>query len=108
MNLVTIGHWALIGGLILAVLAGFAVVPQIALILFILGLIVGLLNVTETESTSFLVAVIALLLIGVAGLQFGEVTPVIASILNNFIAFVAAAGLVVAVKQIVAVAKPTV
>ncbi len=108
MNLVTIGHWALIGGLILAVLAGFAVIPQLTLILFVLGLIVGFLNVTETESTSFLVAVIALLLIGVAGLQFGEVTPVIASILNNFIAFVAAAGLVVAVKQIVAVAKPTI
>ena len=43
-------------------------------------------------------------MIGVAGLQFGG--EVLASILNNFIAFVAAAGLVVALKQVLAAAKP--
>lgn len=109
MNLVTIGHWALIGGIVLAILAGagFPVVPQLAVVLFVLGLIVGFLNVTETESTPFLVAVIALLLIGVAGLQLGQLTGVTASILTNFIAFVAAAGLVVAVKQVLSVARST-
>lgn len=107
MNLVTVGHWVFIVGIILAILAGFSQVPQLAVILFILGLIVGLLNVTEAESTSFLVAVIALLLIGVAGLQVGGLTPVVAPILSNFLAFVAAAGLVVALKQVIVVAKPT-
>ena len=107
MNLVKIGHWSLIGGIVLAVVSGFAAIPQLAIILFVLGLIVGFLNVTETESTPFLVAVIALLLIGVAGLQLGELTGTTASILTNFIAFVAAAGLVVALKQIVTVAKPS-
>lgn len=103
----TVGHWTLIIGMILAVIAGFTVIPSLPVILFVLGLIVGLLNIRERESTPFLVAVIALLLIGVAGLQLGRLTPVIASILNNFIAFMAAAGLVVAIKQVLAVAKPT-
>ena len=108
MNLVTIGHWSLLEGIVLAVLSGFAAIPKLAIVLFVLGLIVGFLNVTETESTPFLVAVIALLLIGVAGLQIGELTGVVASTLTNFISFVAAAGLVVAIKQVLTVAKPTV
>lgn len=107
LNLTTIGHWALIIGIIIAVLAGFTTIPYLLTILFALGLIVGFLNIKEKESTSFLVAVIALLVIGVAGLQLGKLTPIIVSILNNFIAFVAAAGLVVAIKQVLAVAKPS-
>jgi len=104
-NLTIIGYWSFIGGLIVAVLAGFVEVPALPLVLFILGLIVGLLNITEKESTPFLVAVIALLLIGVAGLQLGKLTPIVVPILNNFIAFVAAAGLVVAIKQVIVLAK---
>ncbi len=105
MNETILGHWALIIGIILAVIAGFTAIPFLPVVLFILGLIVGLLNIKEKESTPFLVAVIALLLIGVAGLQIGG--TVVASILNNFIAFMAAAGLIVALKQVLTVAKPT-
>jgi uncharacterized membrane protein YccC len=105
MNATFLGHWALIIGIVLAVIAGFTAIPSLPIVLFILGLVVGLLNIKEKESTPFLVAVIALLLIGVAGLQTGgEIT---ALILNNFIAFMAAAGLIVALKQILSVAKPT-
>lgn len=104
---VAIGHWALIIGIVLAVIAGFTTISFLPVILFVLGLIVGFLNIKEKESTPFLVAVIALLLIGVAGLQLGRLTPMAASIINNFIAFVAAAGLIVALKQVLSVAKPT-
>ncbi len=102
MKLTRIGRWAFLGGLVLAILAGFTAVPYLAVLLFVLGLIVGFLNITEKESTSFLVAVITLLVIGVASLEFGKLNPVIAPILNSFIAFVAAAGLVVAIKQVLA------
>ena len=102
MDLTRIGRWAFLGGLLLAILAGFTAVPYLAVLLFVLGLIVGLLNIKEKESTRFLVAVITLLVIGVASLEFGKLNPVIAPILNSFIAFVAAAGLVVAIKQVLA------
>lgn len=107
MDLAFLGQWAFIIGIILAVLAGFAQIPSLPVILFILGLIVGFLNVGGKESTPFLVAVIALIVIGVAGLQMAGWTAIFASILNNFLAFVAAAGLVVAIKQILSTAKPS-
>lgn len=105
-DLITIGHWALIAGIILAVIAGFVAIPALTAIIFVIGLIVGYLNIAEKESTPFLVAVIALLLIGVAGLQLGKLTSMVVPILENFIALVAAAGLVVALKQIIVLAKP--
>lgn len=106
MKSTLVGRWAVVVGIILAVLAGFAEVPRLAIILFVLGLIVGFLNIKEKETTSFLVAVIALLMIGVAGLQLGTVTGTVALILENFLAFVSAAALVVALKQILGVVKP--
>ncbi|MFC1613086.1 hypothetical protein ACFL23_02020 [Patescibacteria group bacterium] len=105
-NLTTIGHWALIGGVILTVLAGFTAIPYLLTILFVLGLIVGFLNIKEKESTPFLIAVITLLLIGVSGLQLGKLTQIVVPILENLVAFVAAAGLVVALKQVIVLAKP--
>lgn len=104
MDLTKIGHWAFIGGLALSVLAGFIQISSLPLILFILGVVVGFLNIKDKESMPFLVSVIALLVIGVAGLQLGTFTGVVTSVLNNFIAFVAAAGIVVVIKQILSVA----
>jgi len=101
-----IGRWAFLGGLALAILAGFVAVPYLAVLLFVLGLIVGFLNIKEKESTRFLVAVITLLLVGVVSLEFGNLTPVITPVLNSFIAFVSAAGLVVAIKQVLATGQP--
>jgi len=104
-----IGRWALIVGIILAILAGFTDIPSLGFVLCILGLIVGFLNIGEKESTPFLIAVIALLVIGLSGLQVGEkLTPTLISVLSNFIAFISAAGLVVALKQVLAVVKPAI
>lgn len=101
-----IGHWAFVIGVIISLLVGMAVeIPGAGTVLFVLGLLVGLLNVTEKDSTPFLVGVIALLLIGVAGLQLLALTDVISNILNQFISFVSAAGLVVAIKQVLTYAR---
>jgi len=102
IDLIKIGRWSFVGGLALAVLAAFVQIPYLALILFVLGLVVGFLNIKEKESAPFLISVIALLVIGVAGFQLGQLTPLISGILNNFIAFISAAGLVVAIKQLLA------
>ena len=106
-NLSTFGQWAFIIGVILAVLAGFTSISALPVVLFVLGLIVGFLNIRQRESSHFLIAVIALLVVGVAGVQAGQLTSLVRDVLNNFIAFVAAAGLVVALKQILAAARST-
>lgn len=103
--MVNIGKWAFLIGILLAVLAGFWVIPGLAIILVILGLIVGFLNITAAEVETYLVAVIALLVIGTAGLQAlssaGELSgavQVVQTMLRNFISFVAASGLIVAIR----------
>ena len=106
MNLVTIGHWAFVLGLIISVIAGFGgEIPALMTVLVVLGLIVGFLNVTEKESTAFLIKVIALLLIGMASLGTVGYIRWMVPILTNVVAFVAAAGLVVAIKQVLFIAK---
>ena len=105
-----IGKWAFIIGLVLAVIAGlvegFYTIPYLVLILVILGLIVGFLNIAEKNSTKLLVAIIALMGVGsMTVLAIPAIDTYLESILSNFVAFVGAAGLVVAVKSIVETSK---
>ncbi len=101
-----IGHWAFIVGILLAIIAGL--VPQlqtstITWILVILGLVVGLLNINAKETTEFLVAVIALLIVGSAG-AIPALGGIVLSILANIVALSAPAALIVALKAIYALA----
>ncbi|MDD5606739.1 MAG: hypothetical protein PHN37_02660 [Candidatus Pacebacteria bacterium] len=106
MDLVKIGHWAFVLGLLIALIAGLGgEIPYMSVVLIIIGLIVGFLNVTEKESTPFLVAIIALLMIGFAGFQVGRMTGVVVVMLENIITFLAIAGLVVALKQVLTIAR---
>lgn len=112
MDLDLIGKWAFIAGLIVAILATFITAigaSTILLILFILGLIVGSLNVDKKNTTEFLVSVIALLMVGSLGaLAVGQLATTVGylqAMLNNFTAFVMAAALVVSVEAIVATSK---
>ena len=107
MNKAKIGYYALIVGIVLAVVGSAIGVPHLIFILGFLGVIVGLLNIEEKESMPYLVSIIALVLIGMAGLKIGvEVGEGIIEIAKNFLLFVGAAGLVVAIKQVIHLAKP--
>ena len=99
-----LGRWAFIIGLIIAVLLGFVTFSYASLILVILGLIVGFMNVTEKEAGAFLIAAIALILVGVAGLKaleaVGSLYTWIQTVLTSFTTFVAAAAVVVSIKEL--------
>ena len=106
-NTEQIGKWAFIIGLALAILAGLLevagvyTVPQLALILVILGLIVGFLNIAEKDTVKLLVAIIALNAIGAAAIAtIPSINAYLAAMLMNIIAFAGAAGLVVAIKAV--------
>jgi len=101
-----IGKWAFLIGLIVAVIAGliegYYTIPYLALILVILGLIVGFINIAEKNTIKLLVSIIALIAVGSATITvIPAISAYLTSILTNFVAFVSAAGLVVAVKAIV-------
>ena len=104
-----IGSVSFIVGLIIAVLAGAFLAPMstaVVVILVLLGILVGLLNVTGSEATGFLVAAIALLVVGSAGLgALPAIGELIAGALQGIVVFVAPAAIIVAVKQIYGLAK---
>ena len=108
-----VGKWAFLVGLLIAVLASFLTgyAGAVALVLFLLGLVVGFLNVSEKDSNKFLLAAIALLTGGIASLSaisvigLGTITTLLGKILASFVAFVAAAALVVAIKVVFETSK---
>lgn len=96
-----IGHWIFLAGILVAIAAGFVAIPYLAAILIVAGLVVGLLNITAGEVQEFLIASIALLAVGAAGLgAVALVGRVAEAILKNIIVFAAPAALVVALKSI--------
>lgn len=104
--MIQLGRWAFVVGLVLSVLAAYISISNVALILFVLGLIAGFLNISEKESHSFLLAVVALLLVGVAGLQsLGSIGTSVADILTTLMSFLTGAAIVVSVKQVLEAAK---
>lgn len=102
----SIGKIAFIAGLIISVVLAFISIPYAGLILLILGLVIGFLNVSPAEATSFLVAAIALITTNaassIAGIPFlGEYLVVI---LANIGALMIPAVLVVAIKTLLSTA----
>jgi hypothetical protein len=102
MNMEKIGRLVFIIGLVISVIAGFVNLGDYGIAgLVILGVIVGFLNVTGEEVGKFLLGVVALVLVGMSlGAALGSMSVEIGRILGAFTAFVAGAGLIVALKEV--------
>jgi uncharacterized membrane protein len=106
MNLEMVGKWAFIAGLVLAVLLGYILgVGWAVWVLAILGVIVGLLNVTREDTERFLLAAIAFGLSVTALNTVPGLGPHITNILGYVAAFVAGAVVVVASKVLFQTAR---
>lgn len=112
MKMEKVGELAFLACVVIAVLAGLvaATSPWVLVLLVVLGLVVGFLNVSEKETTPFLVASAALIIAGTA--SFGpidSVVPGLGSALNNILdyiaVFVAPAAVLVAMKAVYALAS---
>ena len=94
-----LGKWAFTVGLVIAVVGGMGSTQTwFAWVLVLLGLVVGFLNITDRESQRFLLAAIALIVAAAAWSMLPYVGGYLSAILNNIIAFIGAAVLVVALK----------
>lgn len=110
MDLQQIGAYAFLVGIGLAIIGGIApgmIGAEITVLLLVaLGLVVGVLNVTDKETTPFLVAAIALLASGAAGLgALPGIGAPLGSVLTYLSAFVAPAALIVSLKAIYSMAS---
>lgn len=106
MDRVKLGRWAFILGLVIAVLAGLFFQPDWAYwMLAILGVIVGLINVTAEETRGFLLAAIALILSATALNTVPVLGKALSLILPFVVAFVSGATIVVALKALFETAR---
>jgi hypothetical protein len=105
-----VGFWAFIIGFILAILAGiiWPANQAIVVVLVVLGIIVGLLNISAKEFTLLLLATIALVVVGNAFEPLGalRVGEVLGNILSRIGILVAPAAIIAAIKALWSVAKP--
>ncbi|MGD8598367.1 MAG: hypothetical protein PVJ26_15180 [Anaerolineae bacterium] len=106
MKLEMVGKWAFIVGLVLAVVVGYIFQAEwVIWVLAVLGVIVGLLNVTREDTERFLLAAIAFAL-SVTALSTVPVLGLsITNILGYVAAFVAGAMVVVALKALFQTAR---
>ena len=112
-SLQAIGSWAFLLGAVVAIITGAVSLdntnPTIASFLVLLGVIVGLLNITTKETNSFLLASVSLVLVAGLGISvFQDVVSIggyLVSILTKILVFVVPATIVVALKSIFALAK---
>ena len=99
------GSWAFVVGLIIAVVFGFfdfGIGAWISWILAVLGVIVGLLNVTQHEARLYLVAAIAFM---ISASSLTIIFSAIEDALRNIIIFVAPSAAVVALRALYDLAK---
>ncbi len=103
-----IGAWAFIIGVIAAVILGLS--PSLLgswglPLLVILGLIIGLLNITGEEAISFLLSSISLVIVAGFGGTALSIVPYLQDVFNAILALVIPATIIVALKAIYALAK---
>lgn len=99
-----LGWWAFAVGLVLAVIFGYSGNIGLIWLLVLLGLVVGFLNVTEKEATTFLIAAIALISAGSAA-NLTVLWGPLGGILSSVVVFVAPAAVIVAIKAIYETAR---
>jgi hypothetical protein len=100
-----LGHWAFIIGALIAIIGGLFTnqLEGIALFttLFALGVVVGLLNITVKETSTFLLASVTLIIAGVVNMGLIPVVGVyVRAILSNIVVFVVPAAVIVALRTI--------
>jgi len=108
-DLIRIGHYSFLAGIVIAIIVGL--VPSlrgdIAIwIMIVLGIIVGLLNISAKEINSFLIASISLIIASSASaLSLAVIWIGLTAILGNVIIFIAPAAIIVSIKSVIALAQ---
>ena len=102
-----VGGWAFLIGVIVAVLIGlFGSLGIFAVgLLVILGLIVGLFNVQEKETSGYLLAATSLVIVSYFGKNVLDAIVILGRVLDAITALVVPSVVVVALKSVYAAAK---
>ncbi len=115
-----IGNYSFVVGVIIAVVLGLAsqklggAAVWLWSLLVVLGLVVGILNISGKETKEFLFVTVALVLVAFAGSNQVEswkdvqiIGPYLKGVFDSILAFVVPASVVVALKNVWNLAKPS-
>ena len=101
-----VGKWAFLIGVVLAVLFGFFTTGTwLSWVLVLIGLIVGLVNISAKEVNQFLTAGTVMVLMGYFGGQTLASVIYLSAIFNNILTLFVPATIIVAVKSVLALAR---
>ena len=109
-----LGHWAFLAGVILAVILGLGLgivqnyQAEILWATFLLGIVIGSLNIGPDEMYSFLTSGTVLALVSFLGIQVGifdAVAPAIANLLRGILTLFIPATIMAALRLVFAVAR---
>lgn len=108
-----LGSWSFLIGLVLAVLLGLGLggvyAGTLVWVIFLLGIVVGLLNITHDETNAFLVSGTVLVLVSSLGASAVESVTIInysmAALLKGILTLFVPATIVVALKSVFQLAR---
>ena len=107
-----IGAWAFLIGVILAIILGVfsteltpSIYKIVLVVLILLGIVVGLLNVTTEETSRFLLAGVSLVIVAYIGSSALQIVPLLNSVFNSLLILFIPATIIVALRSVFEVAK---
>lgn len=104
-----LGSWAFLIGLVIAIIVGFGLGGGLGqgmvITLFVIGLIVGLLNVADEETTQFLMSGAILVIVASLSKDVLSTVAFIGSVLDALLILFVPATVVVAVKNVFQLAR---
>ena len=102
-----LGGWAFLIGVVLALVLGLfnLVNSSLATLLVVVGVVVGLLNVKDEETTPFLMAGVALIIASAFGRDVVGVVPSLEGVLDTLLLIFVPATIIVAVKHVFGLAR---
>ena len=102
-----IGSWSFLIGVVLAVILGAvgSISQTIAVALIILGLVIGLLNITDKEVAPFLMAGTVLVIVSALGSSVLGSMPVVSRMLAAILMLFVPATIIVALKSVFSLAR---
>lgn len=101
-----IGGWAFLIGILLAIIIPMfgSMSPAMLWLLVVIGLLVGLLNVSGEESGAFMMSGIVLIIASAFGQTVIQTIPLLSSILDALLVIFVPATIIVAIRNVFAIA----
>ena len=102
-----IGKWAFLIGVVIAIIVGVGLYtsPALLTILVIIGLIIGLLNITSNEAHHFMMSGVVLIIASALGSASIGAIPAVGGILDALLAIFVPATVIVAIRNVFGLAR---